>query len=109
MKSHTKYSLLLTNHNKDSTHVIAGSPSAQFLPYMLSLLPFLLKSLPVAGAWDSFASCPVYCVGFLVGTGSGPLIKIVKASFLGDKIMFEKYSVVHWGQEGKMKEGRRGT
>lgn len=40
-----------------------------------------------------------------MGTGSGPLIRIVKASFLGDKIMFEKYSVVHWGQEGKMKEG----
>lgn len=39
-----------------------------------------------------------------MGTGSGPLIRIVKASFLGDKIMFEKYGVVHWGQEGEMKE-----
>lgn len=67
----------------------------QLLTCVLSLLLFVPKSWPVAGAWDFFASCHVHDVG------SGPLIRTVIASSPGDKIVFEKHSVIHSGQEGE--------
>lgn len=94
LKSHPRF-LVIHKILIGSTHIVAQSPWLGSL-HMVSLLLFVPKSWPIAGAWDFFASCHVH------GVGSGPLIRTIIVSSPGDKIVFEKYSVIHSGQEGEI-------